>query len=226
VLEAVEWLGKWNGVRPKTSCCHNSQKSKSRKVGSLNKVTKSIRFLPASHYYYFFIVVIIIIIINVVVVVISVQWDNNSNDGDSTSELLPTAVSVSRDASSVRWSDGHRQVSNHQQLPHTAAQRKVRIVSYIVVCLSVGGLIITTTTKKIVIDPRETLYLQGRLSPQQPWRSLPHFHVSLLLLPSPPPQTIFGHCIHNFVQFMRVFSEFWKLSVRNNDPPPNICFHF
>jgi len=33
-----------------------------------------------------------------------------------------------------------------------------------------------------------------------------------------PPQTIFGHCILNFVQFMRVFSEFWKLSVRDDDP--------
>jgi len=31
---------------------------------------------------------------------------------------------------------------------------------------------------------------------------------------SVPPQTIFGHCIRTFVQFMRVFIEFWKLPVR------------
>ena len=36
--------------------------------------------------------------------------------------------------------------------------------------------------------------------------------------PRPPPQTIFGHCVRNVVQFMRVFSEFWKLSVMDNDP--------
>jgi len=52
----------------------------------------------------------------------------------------------------------------------------------------------------------------------QPWRYPPNSHVSPFFLP--PPQTIFGHCIRNFVQFMRVFSEFWKLSVRDNDPPP------
>ena len=33
----------------------------------------------------------------------------------------------------------------------------------------------------------------------------------------PTPQTIFGHFIRNFVQFMRVFSELWKLAVRDND---------
>jgi len=32
-----------------------------------------------------------------------------------------------------------------------------------------------------------------------------------------PPQTIFGHCIRNFVQFYALFSELWKLSVRNDD---------
>ena len=39
-------------------------------------------------------------------------------------------------------------------------------------------------------------------------------------LSAPPPQTIFGHCIYAILcnNFMRVFSGFWKLSVRNNDP--------
>jgi len=49
--------------------------------------------------------------------------------------------------------------------------------------------------------------------PKQPWRSpLPP------LSAIPPPQTIFGHFIRNFVRFyMRVFGEFWKLTVKNND---------
>ena len=47
----------------------------------------------------------------------------------------------------------------------------------------------------------------------------PHSHVfPPLFSATPSPQTIFGHCIRNVVQFMRVFSEFWKLSVMDNDP--------
>jgi len=46
----------------------------------------------------------------------------------------------------------------------------------------------------------------------------PHSHV--FFCPPPfPLQTIFGHCIRNFAQSMRVFSEFWKLSVRDSNPP-------
>jgi len=47
----------------------------------------------------------------------------------------------------------------------------------------------------------------------------PPIFTSSLPLFLPPPQTIFGHCIRNFVQFMPCvfFGEFWKLAVRDND---------
>jgi len=63
--------------------------------------------------------------------------------------------------------------------------------------------------------------LTGASIPQQPWRYSPHSHVlPPLFVQPPPPQTIFGHCIPYAIlcNFMRVFSEFWKLSVRDNDP--------
>ena len=59
--------------------------------------------------------------------------------------------------------------------------------------------------------------MQGRLSPNN--HGAPHSHDSPLFRhasppPTPPPQTIFGHFIRNYV---RVFCELWKLAVRDND---------
>jgi len=49
---------------------------------------------------------------------------------------------------------------------------------------------------------------QGRLSPPTTLALSPHSHVSPLFMLPPTPQTIYGHCIRNPVQFMRVFSGF------------------
>ena len=61
------------------------------------------------------------VVVVAVDVIISVQWDHYSDDGNYASELLPAAVYLARDASAVRWTHWHRQVCNHQQLPHPAA---------------------------------------------------------------------------------------------------------
>ena len=58
--------------------------------------------------------------------------------------------------------------------------------------------------------------LAGASIPPTTMAIFPQF--SLLPPLSATPQTIFGHCIRNSVQFMRVFSKFWKLAVRDNDP--------
>ena len=64
---------------------------------------------------------------------------------------------------------------------------------------------------------------QGRLSPQQPWRS-PHPPISRPhpFLPTSPANNLL---YTQFCAIYAVFSEFWKMSVRDNDPPPKkkIC---
>jgi len=59
---------------------------------------------------------------------------------------------------------------------------------------------------------------QGRLSPNNRG-ALPPILTSPPFSPPPPPQTIIGHFIQYAIlcNFMRVFSEFWKLAVSDND---------
>jgi len=75
---------------------------------------------------------------------------------------------------------------------------------------------------------------QGRLSPLTTMALFPHSHIFPPFSATPRKQYLDIHCIRNFVQFMRVFSKFWKLSVRDNDHPKTqmelvkhiVCFHF
>jgi len=69
-------------------------------------------------------------------------------------------------------------------------------------------------------DQKVTIFIVGRgIYPPNNHGAIPlNSHIPPFFLPPLPPQTIFGHCICNFVQFMRVFGEFWKLSVGDNDP--------
>ena len=64
------------------------------------------------------------------------------------------------------------------------------------------------------------MYSEASIPPTTMALFPPLSRLTLFLPPPSSQQTIFGHCIRNFVQFVRVFSEFWKLSVRENDPPP------
>jgi len=64
--------------------------------------------------------------------------------------------------------------------------------------------------------------IQGRLSPNNHGALPPNLTSTPTPTPAfchPTPQTILGHFIRNSIlcNYMRVFSELWKLTVRNND---------
>ena len=57
--------------------------------------------------------------------------------------------------------------------------------------------------------------------PQQPWRYSPISHVSPFCHPLPPPTNNFCTLYTQFCAIYACFGEFWKLSVRDNDPQKN-----
>ena len=66
----------------------------------------------------------------------------------------------------------------------------------------------------LFISPANGAVHRGASTPQQPWRYSPHCHVYprpfVYRHPAPPTQTIFGHCIRNFVQIYTCFQRILK----------------